>query len=201
MQRAGGRRGDRQGRARLVQQAPRALSGVGSVPWSVLILIAGGRAGAAVPCPHLTLTTLPGKGIWHHGQKGRWSITRPTGDMASSAPRLGGGSWWWPRHKAACGHHLAGWVLGAVGRPQLLPCSTCLLRFLQSIDPGQQFTWENSNLEVNKPKNRYANVIAYDHSRVILTSLDGEPKAVPLPSPCSPPRRPGAPGAGQAVVD
>ncbi|XP_050817054.1 receptor-type tyrosine-protein phosphatase F isoform X11 [Gopherus flavomarginatus] len=52
------------------------------------------------------------------------------------------------------------------------------LRFSQeyeSIDPGQQFTWENSNLEVNKPKNRYANVIAYDHSRVILTSVDGVP--------------------------
>ncbi|XP_045332966.1 receptor-type tyrosine-protein phosphatase F isoform X23 [Leopardus geoffroyi] len=45
----------------------------------------------------------------------------------------------------------------------------------ESIDPGQQFTWENSNLEVNKPKNRYANVIAYDHSRVILTSIDGVP--------------------------
>ncbi|KAG8132276.1 hypothetical protein E2320_010142, partial [Naja naja] len=44
-----------------------------------------------------------------------------------------------------------------------------------SIDPGQQFTWENSNLEVNKPKNRYANVIAYDHSRVILASIDGVP--------------------------
>ncbi|XP_035268880.1 protein tyrosine phosphatase receptor type Fa isoform X7 [Anguilla anguilla] len=52
------------------------------------------------------------------------------------------------------------------------------LRFSQeyeSIDPGQQFTWENSNLEVNKPKNRYANVIAYDHSRVILASVDGVP--------------------------
>ncbi|XP_036409560.1 receptor-type tyrosine-protein phosphatase F isoform X5 [Megalops cyprinoides] len=52
------------------------------------------------------------------------------------------------------------------------------LRFSQeyeSIDPGQQFTWENSNLEVNKPKNRYANVIAYDHSRVILSSVDGVP--------------------------
>ncbi|XP_037537948.1 receptor-type tyrosine-protein phosphatase F-like [Nematolebias whitei] len=45
----------------------------------------------------------------------------------------------------------------------------------ESIDPGQQFTWENSNLEVNKPKNRYANVIAYDHSRVILTPVDGVP--------------------------
>ncbi|XP_069007105.1 protein tyrosine phosphatase receptor type Fa isoform X2 [Embiotoca jacksoni] len=43
----------------------------------------------------------------------------------------------------------------------------------ESIDPGQQFTWEQSNLEVNKPKNRYANVIAYDHSRVILTPVDG----------------------------
>ncbi|XP_028977528.1 receptor-type tyrosine-protein phosphatase S isoform X20 [Esox lucius] len=43
----------------------------------------------------------------------------------------------------------------------------------ESIDPGQQFTWEHSNLEVNKPKNRYANVIAYDHSRVILTPIEG----------------------------
>ncbi|XP_042558943.1 protein tyrosine phosphatase receptor type Db isoform X4 [Clupea harengus] len=52
------------------------------------------------------------------------------------------------------------------------------LRFSQeyeSIDPGQQFTWEHSNLEVNKPKNRYANVIAYDHSRVLLSSIDGMP--------------------------
>ncbi|XP_042335380.1 receptor-type tyrosine-protein phosphatase S isoform X7 [Sceloporus undulatus] len=42
----------------------------------------------------------------------------------------------------------------------------------ESIDPGQQFTWEHSNLEVNKPKNRYANVIAYDHSRVILLPIE-----------------------------
>nr|XP_057930093.1 protein tyrosine phosphatase receptor type Fa isoform X7 [Doryrhamphus excisus] len=50
------------------------------------------------------------------------------------------------------------------------------LRFSQeyeSIDPGQQFTWEHSNMEINKPKNRYANVIAYDHSRVLLTPVDG----------------------------
>ncbi|XP_072560268.1 receptor-type tyrosine-protein phosphatase S-like isoform X5 [Paramormyrops kingsleyae] len=43
----------------------------------------------------------------------------------------------------------------------------------ESIDPGQQFTWEHSNLEVNKPKNRYANVIAYDHSRVVLLPIEG----------------------------
>lgn len=43
----------------------------------------------------------------------------------------------------------------------------------QSIEPGQQFTWDHSSMEVNKSKNRYANVIAYDHSRVILQPVDG----------------------------
>ena len=45
----------------------------------------------------------------------------------------------------------------------------------ESIETGQQFTWEHSNLEVNKSKNRYANVIAYDHSRVILEPVAGVP--------------------------
>ncbi len=45
----------------------------------------------------------------------------------------------------------------------------------QSIETGQQFTWENSSADVNRPKNRYANVIAYDHSRVVLSTLSANP--------------------------
>ncbi|VDK20967.1 unnamed protein product [Taenia asiatica] len=44
----------------------------------------------------------------------------------------------------------------------------------ESIDPGGQFTWEHSSRPANRPKNRYANVVTYDHSRVVLSRVDGD---------------------------
>uniref|UniRef100_A0A5K3ESB3 protein-tyrosine-phosphatase n=1 Tax=Mesocestoides corti TaxID=53468 RepID=A0A5K3ESB3_MESCO len=50
-----------------------------------------------------------------------------------------------------------------------------LYKEYEAIEPGGGFTWQNANMELNKPKNRYANVIAYDHSRVLLSQLPGVP--------------------------
>ncbi|VUZ47328.1 unnamed protein product, partial [Hymenolepis diminuta] len=46
-----------------------------------------------------------------------------------------------------------------------------LYKEYEAIEQGSGFTWHHANMELNKPKNRYANVIAYDHSRVILNQL------------------------------
>ncbi|CAH8463873.1 unnamed protein product [Dicrocoelium dendriticum] len=45
----------------------------------------------------------------------------------------------------------------------------------ESIEAGAGMTWIHANMEENRPKNRYANVVAYDHSRVILNEIKGVP--------------------------
>ena len=57
----------------------------------------------------------------------------------------------------------------------------------ESIEPGQQFTWEHSTSDLNRQKNRYANVIAYDHSRVVLTKLPPHAFSGSLAAPSTPP--------------
>lgn len=50
-----------------------------------------------------------------------------------------------------------------------------LYKECEAIEPVGTFTWHHANMELNKPKNRYANVVAYDHSRVLLNQIPGIP--------------------------
>ncbi|XP_048405788.1 receptor-type tyrosine-protein phosphatase T isoform X3 [Stegostoma tigrinum] len=45
----------------------------------------------------------------------------------------------------------------------------------EGLSEGQSAAWDTAKKEENRSKNRYGNIIAYDHSRVRLQLLDGDP--------------------------
>ncbi|XP_073930885.1 receptor-type tyrosine-protein phosphatase T isoform X3 [Castor canadensis] len=46
---------------------------------------------------------------------------------------------------------------------------------LQALPEGQTASWDTAKEDENRNKNRYGNIISYDHSRVRLLVLDGDP--------------------------
>ncbi|KAI6216371.1 Protein-tyrosine-phosphatase [Aphelenchoides besseyi] len=55
------------------------------------------------------------------------------------------------------------------------------IKEFESIETDQHgISWEHSKLDVNKPKNRYANVVAYDHTRVTLQPVSRSATGGPI---------------------
>ncbi|KAI0983240.1 hypothetical protein GJ496_008545, partial [Pomphorhynchus laevis] len=44
----------------------------------------------------------------------------------------------------------------------------------EAVEPTDSFAWQASVLPQNRAKNRYANILSYDHTRVVLPGSDGD---------------------------
>ncbi|XP_069845880.1 receptor-type tyrosine-protein phosphatase T isoform X8 [Dipodomys merriami] len=68
-----------------------------------------------------------------------------------------------------------GWIGGTKAKARETKEETHGKVLIQALPEGQTASWDTAKEDENRNKNRYGNIISYDHSRVRLLVLDGDP--------------------------